>query len=82
MPGTLTGRMLADKVRARRPGTKVIFMSGYSEDAIIHHGRLDADVLLLSKPFRKKDLARIIRSALDGDGDDEFTPADPALASA
>ena len=69
MPGTFTGRALADKVTARWPATKVVFMSGYSEDAIIHHGRLDAGVLLLSKPFRKKDLALIIRQALDGASD-------------
>jgi PAS domain S-box-containing protein len=75
MPGTLTGRMLADKVNVRWPKTKVIFMSGYSEDAIIHHGRLDAGVLLLSKPFRKKDLARIVRQALDGTGDPDDVKA-------
>jgi PAS domain S-box-containing protein len=69
MPGPLTGRALADKVKVLWPNTKVVFMSGYSEDAIIHHGRLDAGVLLLSKPFRKGDLARIIRQALDGTGD-------------
>lgn len=52
---------------ARRwPRTKSVFMSGYTENAIIHHGRLDAGVLLLSKPFRKSDLALIIRRALDG----------------
>ncbi len=84
MPGTLTGRGLADAVKARWPETKVIFMSGYSEDAIIHHGRLDAGVLLLSKPFRKKDLARIVRQALDGtvDPDDGLTPPAPTLIKA
>ena len=40
-------------------------MSGYSEDAIVHHGALTADALLLNKPFRKADLARIVRQALD-----------------
>ena len=84
MPGTLTGRGLADKVKARWPETKVIFMSGYSEDAIIHHGRLDAGVLLLGKPFRKGDLARIIRQALDGigDPDDGLTPPARTLKAA
>jgi hypothetical protein len=49
-----------------RPALKVLFSSGYTEDAIIHHGRLDADVLLLAKPYRKSDLARMIRTALAG----------------
>ncbi len=41
-------------------------MSGYTENAIIHHGRLDADAELLQKPFRKADLARAVRKVLDG----------------
>ncbi|MPZ35408.1 MAG: PAS domain S-box protein [Rhodospirillales bacterium] len=69
MPGPINGRALADEVKRRWPTTKVVFMSGYTEDAIIHHGRLDAGVLLLNKPFRKNDLAQIIRNALDGSGD-------------
>jgi hypothetical protein len=40
-------------------------MSGYTEDAIIHHGRLDEGVQLLQKPFRKADLARMVRGTLD-----------------
>ncbi len=43
-----------------------IFMSGYTEDAIMHHGRLDADAELLQKPFRRADLARTVRKVLDG----------------
>jgi hypothetical protein len=42
----------------------VVYTSGYTENAIIHHGRLDLGVLLLAKPYRKSDLARIIRKAL------------------
>jgi hypothetical protein len=41
-----------------------LFTSGYSNEAIIHHGHLDAGVLLLAKPYRKSDLARMIRAAL------------------
>jgi PAS domain S-box-containing protein len=66
MPGPLNGKALAEAVVERWPATKVVFMSGYSEDAIIHGGRLDAGTLLLSKPFRKKDLAQIVRQALAG----------------
>ena len=64
MPGPLNGKGLAEAVTKRWPATKVLFMSGYAEDAIVHDGRLDAGTLLLSKPFRKKDLARMVRQAL------------------
>ena len=43
---------------------KVLFTSGHTENTVIHYGRLDADVLLLAKPYRKLDLARMIRTAL------------------
>ncbi len=43
-----------------------ICMSGYRENAIMHHGRLDADAELLQKPFRRADLARAVRKVLDG----------------
>ena len=65
MPGALNGRALADEVTRRWPATRVVFMSGYTDTAMIHHGRLDAGVLLLSKPFRRNDLARMMRQALD-----------------
>ena len=65
MPGGMDGRELADQARRRRPALKVLFTSGYTQTAIIHHGRLDPGVLLLAKPYRKIDLARMIRKALD-----------------
>jgi PAS domain S-box-containing protein len=65
MSGSMDGRQLADEVASRRPGTKVLFTSGYTESAIIHHGRLDPGVLLLGKPHRKADLARMLRAALE-----------------
>jgi NO-binding membrane sensor protein with MHYT domain/nitrogen-specific signal transduction histidine kinase/ActR/RegA family two-component response regulator len=64
MPGAMNGKALADEVVRQRPRTRVVFMSGYSEKAIVHHDRLDAGVLLLSKPFRKDDVAQILRQAL------------------
>jgi PAS domain S-box-containing protein len=63
MPG-LNGRQLAERVFRMKPELKVLFTSGYTEDAIIHHGRLDEGVLLLAKPYRKSDLAAMIRKAL------------------
>jgi PAS domain S-box-containing protein len=65
MPGGLNGRLLADQALRRRPGLKVLFTSGYTETAIVHHGRLDPGVLLLAKPYRKIDLARMVRKALE-----------------
>jgi CheY-like chemotaxis protein len=66
MPGRMNGRQLADEVQRARPGLKVVYTSGYTENAIIHQGRLDSGVLLLAKPYRKFDLARILRKALEG----------------
>jgi signal transduction histidine kinase len=67
MPGSRNGRELAGEVMQRRPGVKVLYTSGYSQSAIIHNGRLDPGVLLLTKPYRRADLARMIRIALEGD---------------
>ena len=64
MPGSMNGRELAEEVVKRRPGMKVLFTSGYTEDAIFHHGRLDPGVLLLAKPYSKAEIARMIRHAL------------------
>jgi len=64
MPGSMNGRQLVDTAIVRRPGLKTLFTSGYTENAIVHHGRLDTGVLLLTKPYRKSDLARMIRLAL------------------
>jgi PAS domain S-box-containing protein len=66
MTGAMNGRQLADAMAKRRPGLKVLFTSGYTENAIVHHGRLDPGVLLLAKPYRNADLARMIRRALTG----------------
>jgi PAS domain S-box-containing protein len=64
MPGPLNGRQLADEAVKRRPSLKTLFTSGYTENAIVHHGRLDSGVLLLAKPYRKSELARMLRTAL------------------
>jgi PAS domain S-box-containing protein len=64
MPGAMNGRQLADEAVRRRPGIAVLFTSGYTENAIVHHGRLDPGVLLLAKPYRKSDLAQMVRTAL------------------
>jgi CheY-like chemotaxis protein len=66
MPEGMNGRELADDIAKRRPGVPVLFTSGYSEEAIVHQGRLDPGIALLNKPYRKADLARMIREALPG----------------
>jgi CheY-like chemotaxis protein len=64
LPG-MNGRRLADEVIARANGTKVLFMTGYSRNAIVHHGRLDPRVEMIQKPFTEAALAARIRELLD-----------------
>ncbi|WP_374445278.1 ATP-binding protein [Stella sp.] len=64
LPGGMNGRELAEEARRRQPGLAVLYTSGYTENAIVHHGRLDPGVRLLRKPFRQADLARMVRVAL------------------
>jgi CheY-like chemotaxis protein len=64
MPGLINGRQLAIEALNRKPSLKVLYTSGYSENAMVHDGYLDAGVLLLAKPYRKIDLAKMIRAAL------------------
>jgi PAS domain S-box-containing protein len=66
MPGGMTGRELAEAIQKERPAIKVLYTSGYTDNSIVHHGRLDEGVLLLTKPYRKPELARMIRQALGG----------------
>jgi PAS domain S-box-containing protein len=61
----MSGRELVDRVRASRPTMPVLYMSGYTEDAIVRHGVRDASLLLLSKPFGPADLVRKVREVLD-----------------
>jgi PAS domain S-box-containing protein len=67
MPGGMSGRELADAMGRRRPGLRVLYTSGYTDNAIVHHGRLDVGVLLLTKPYRRPQLAQMVRRALEGD---------------
>jgi CheY-like chemotaxis protein len=64
MPG-MNGGLLAAEILTLRPRVKVLFTSGYTENVITHKGRLDPGVLLLIKPYRTLDLARMVRTALD-----------------
>ena len=64
MPG-MNGRELADYISSRRPETKVLYMSGYSENAISQNGTLDPGIALLEKPFTLRALKTKVRDALD-----------------
>jgi signal transduction histidine kinase len=68
MPGSINGRELSIEALKLRPGLKVLFTSGYTENAIDHDGRLDRGVQLLKKPYRRGDLANMLRIALMGSG--------------
>jgi CheY-like chemotaxis protein len=78
MPGEMDGRRLAEVVLARRPGIKVLFTSGYSEDIFTQDAHLPPGVRLLPKPYRKMELSRMLRETLDADGE---TPHDEDLAA-
>jgi CheY-like chemotaxis protein len=66
MPGGISGQVLAQQALRERPGLKVLYTSGYTENAIVHQGRLDPGVRLLQKPYRRGELARALREALTG----------------
>jgi PAS domain S-box-containing protein len=70
MPGGMNGRELADALSRLRPGVPVLYTSGHTEDAVLHQARLDQNVLLLMKPYRRTELARMVRQALSGRRDD------------
>ena len=65
MPGTISGRQLAERAVEILPTLKILFTSGYTENAIVHNGRLGAGVELISKPYRREQLAAKVRRVLD-----------------
>jgi CheY-like chemotaxis protein len=67
MPG-MSGRELAEILTVRRPTTRVLFMSGYTDEAIVHHGVLDGESEFIGKPFTPQELAHKIRGVLEPSG--------------
>jgi PAS domain S-box-containing protein len=68
LPAGLTGAEVARRARLLRPGLRVLFTTGYARNAVMHQGRLDSGVQLLTKPFTYADLASKVRDMLDGTG--------------
>ena len=64
LPGGVSGRVLADRVREKLPHLPVLFTTGYTQNAIVHQGRLDPNVHLLTKPYTQQELARKVRELL------------------
>jgi CheY-like chemotaxis protein len=65
LPGGMNGRQLADEARKRRPDLKILFTTGYARNAIVHDGRLDAGVELITKPFSQSALSTKLRDIID-----------------
>jgi signal transduction histidine kinase/ActR/RegA family two-component response regulator len=65
LPGGVNGRVLADAARSAQPGLRVLFTTGYTKNAILHHGVLDHDVHFIPKPFNLDALAAKVREVLD-----------------
>lgn len=65
LPGGMGGRQLADRAGELIPGLKILYISGYAENALMHHDRLDEGVQLLMKPFGRADLALKVHEILD-----------------
>lgn len=74
LPGGMDGRRLADAATVLRPGLKILFTTGYSRNAIVHNGKLDAGVHLISKPFTSSALGRKVRAILDEGVDGRENP--------
>jgi CheY-like chemotaxis protein len=66
LTGGMNGRALSDEVSRRRPGMPVLYTTGYTANAIVHHGRLDPGMHLIGKPFTYAELASKVRRMLDG----------------
>jgi CheY-like chemotaxis protein len=65
LPGDMNGRQLADEARKRRPQLRVLSTTGYARNAIVHEGRLDSGVELITKPYSQAALSAKLRDMLD-----------------
>jgi two-component system cell cycle sensor histidine kinase/response regulator CckA len=63
----MSGKEVADQLRNAHPETKVLFMSGYTDEAIVHHGIVDSHIAFIQKPFSENALTRKVREVLDSE---------------
>jgi CheY-like chemotaxis protein len=82
MPGPIPTRELARRAHELHPNIQVLYTSGYTQNSIVHNGRLDEDVFLLSKPYRRDELARKLRSLLDNRKDETTMPSSASVSTA
>ena len=66
LPGGMNGRQMADAARVTRPGLKVVFITGYAENAVVSHGHLEQGMHVLTKPSAMEALARRIKNLISG----------------
>ncbi|MEP6831044.1 MAG: response regulator [Rhizomicrobium sp.] len=81
MPGAISTREMTRRAQEMHPGLKVLYTSGYTQNAIVHNGRLDDDAFLLSKPYRKDELARKLRSVFAGTARGPLQSEPPSIAA-
>jgi signal transduction histidine kinase/DNA-binding response OmpR family regulator len=81
MPGAISTREMTKRAQEMHPGLKVLYTSGYTQNAIVHNGRLDDDAFLLSKPYRKDELARKLRSVFAGTARGPLQSEPPSIAA-
>jgi CheY-like chemotaxis protein len=65
LPGGMNGRQVADAARVLRPNLKVLFVTGYAENAVIGNGHLEPGMQVITKPFSMEDLAAKVRKMID-----------------
>jgi CheY-like chemotaxis protein len=74
MPGAISTREFTRRAQEMHPKVRILYTSGYTQNAIVHNGKLDDDALLLSKPYRKDELARKLRSVFAGTARGAISP--------
>ena len=82
MPGTIPTRDFTRMAQEMHPGIHILYTSGYTQNSIVHNGKLDDDALLLSKPYRKDELARKLRAVFAGTARPPIAPDVASLAPA